>query len=506
MPFEKTPAQRAALEALAQTQPAPTDLIKFTSRGRALVFAPPQQEAQAHEAIAALAPNIAATWQRQEPPIDGYLGAFVAGEGEAAQEADIVVDFHSPPLMRRQRPKLATLPLGYFAATEEPNCLAEAKEMSGVFTKPRYFSYNADLCAHAANSVEGCNRCLDACSTQAIRSAGDKVEVNPYLCQGCAGCVMTCPSGALRYAYPSAKDMLAALRAGIGAYLRAAGHAPAVLFYAAARHEEVAAQPLPPNCLPVALEEAGAAGAEVCLAALAFGARRVAVYANNPTIAALAAEAQSVINAVMPALGLPEAMFVATTAAELPQILPAEDLPPLAPPAQFAANNNKREAFFMALNHFTATMPPAEEIIAMPAFAPFGEAQVDAKLCTLCMACAGACPAAAINAGKSAPRLTFVEENCLQCGLCQKTCPEGAISLMPRLNANKDARRQPRVLHEDKPLHCLRCNKAFASEGIIARMEEKLKTHWMFKKPEELRRLRLCEDCRVLDMFDSGKK
>ena len=39
-------------------------------------------------------------------------------------------------------------------------------------------------------------------------------------------------------------------------------------------------------------------------------------------------------------------------------------------------------------------------------------------------------------------------------------------------------------------------------QAMIARMTEKLQGHWMFEKPEAMNRLRMCEDCRVIDMFD----
>ncbi len=36
---------------------------------------------------------------------------------------------------------------------------------------------------------------------------------------------------------------------------------------------------------------------------------------------------------------------------------------------------------------------------------------------------------------------------------------------------------------------------------MMNKLQEKLKGHWMFQKPDALRRLRMCEDCRVKDMF-----
>ena len=500
---EKSAAFRAAMDALAQVQPAATDLVQFVSRGKAMVLAPPEKADAAATAAKALAPDITASVNTAEVQVEGHLGAFEIREGSTALPADIIVDYHNPPLLQQQQPRVRTLPLGYLsAAADEATALDTARTMTGTFTKPKYFTYQADICAHAHSGISGCNRCLDACATQAITSQGDKIAVDPHLCQGCGGCVMTCPSGALRYAYPTPKDMLEGLRAALHAYCRESDHAPAVLFYAAECAPVINAAHLPPHILPIAVEEAGVAGIEMWFATLAYGAGQVTVYADNPGIAAIAKAQLDTAHALLDALGLST-----EAVAEVEELSALAELPPptaLAPPAQFAADSDKRHIFFMAFNHFVAQATLADELIPLPQGAPFGEIKVDGGACTLCMACAGACPVSAIRAGNTAPRLTFVEENCLQCGLCAATCPEDAITLIPQLNADKSARRHARLLNEDKPAYCLRCQKPFASERVIGRMQEKLKGHWMFQKPEEMRRLRLCEDCRVLDMFDGG--
>ncbi len=41
---------------------------------------------------------------------------------------------------------------------------------------------------------------------------------------------------------------------------------------------------------------------------------------------------------------------------------------------------------------------------------------------------------------------------------------------------------------------------------MMDRMSEKLGGHWMFQKPEALRRLQMCGDCRVRDMFELEAK
>ena len=97
-----------------------------------------------------------------------------------------------------------------------------------------------------------------------------------------------------------------------------------------------------------------------------------------------------------------------------------------------------------------------------------------------------------------APRLSFIEKNCVQCGLCATTCPEDAITLVPRLllaDAGK-ARRQPRVLNEVEPYRCIRCAKPFGTLRAIEAMMSRLSGHSMFQGASA-ERLRMCGDCQM---------
>jgi len=147
--------------------------------------------------------------------------------------------------------------------------------------------------------------------------------------------------------------------------------------------------------------------------------------------------------------------------------------------------------------------PVRKDELPMPAGAPYGAVVVDKQKCTMCLACVGACPEGALLDAKDKPQLRFIERNCVQCRLCEKTCPEDAISLVPRLLLTSAAT-QPAVVNEDKVFACVRCGKPFANQRIIDNMLGKLATHSMFKDPAALRRLQMCQDCRVTDMFEKG--
>ena len=78
-------------------------------------------------------------------------------------------------------------------------------ELVGEFDKPRYVTFEAELCAHSRSRRTGCTRCLDVCPTGAIAPAGDVVAIDPFVCAGCGACAGVCPTGAATYALPAAR-------------------------------------------------------------------------------------------------------------------------------------------------------------------------------------------------------------------------------------------------------------------------------------------------------------
>ena len=145
----------------------------------------------------------------------------------------------------------------------------------------------------------------------------------------------------------------------------------------------------------------------------------------------------------------------------------------------------------------------ADAVVHAPvaAGAPFGDVTVS-DACTLCMSCVGACPASALKAAADAPRLSFLERNCLQCGLCAQTCPESAITLAPRLLLAQ--RKQERLLREAEVFCCTACGKPMGAKPVIDSMLARLAGHSMFATPEALARLTQCGDCRVIDIYSAG--
>jgi ferredoxin len=166
--------------------------------------------------------------------------------------------------------------------------------------------------------------------------------------------------------------------------------------------------------------------------------------------------------------------------------------------AGFNLSAEKRTTLDFALDHLAKGK--AIDQIELKAGAPFGSLAVNKQTCTLCKACIGACPEAALLDSPETPALRFIERNCVQCGLCAATCPEDAISLVPRLLIGAQAK-EPVMLNEAQPFHCIRCAKPFGTRQMVENMLGKLGGHSMFAGGT--RRLQMCGDCRVVDMVEN---
>ena len=447
---------------------------------------------------------------------------------DVSDNFDLVLDLSDAPVLGMHQP-----PQGYVHAGRDParllKAVLELGELCGEFEKPRFFQYKSKLCAHSRNEQVGCNACVDVCSARAIRSEATTtggVVVEPHLCVGCGACSTVCPTGALAYAYPGTVDQGRRIRTLLSTYARAGGRAPALLVHSEgagtrlidelgrAARVDAALQGVPARVLPMAVWHTASVGLDLWLAVLAHGAANVWILLTDEEAPeyreALAAQV-AVANAVMNGMGYPGtpvALLSARDARDLPALdaaLRAPAATTVRQAAAFATQADKRATLDLALDHLLAQAPAAPEEIALPrAGAPFGAVQVDADKCTLCLSCVGACPASALADNAERPQLRFIEKNCVQCGLCETTCPEDAITLVPRLwlaDAGR-ARKQARVLHEVEPYRCIRCNKPFGTLKAIEVMIGKLAGHAAFQGAAA-DRLRMCGDCRVIDIHSN---
>ena len=486
---------RAELAAVPQGETSPSDAIVYASRGRTIVIGEGRQSADVAIALAIDRdvtlvggdPSPATSMPRLEtvagPPqaLEGWLGAFTLSVGGRSLSADVVIDHGPLPLIERSVP-----PFGYFATRGDAAALtlaaAEARTLVGRFHKPRYFTYEARICAHESFGQTGCTRCLDVCGAHAIRSAGRTISVEPQLCQGCAACALACPTGALSVAAPR-RDALwssagAALRAAPGATL-SVGSAPDASTLTSGVFLET----------PVL----AAFGEELWLHALADGAGEVSLLLDPAAPAetrALLETRVAEVNVMTAALGRgAAAVSIAGESGHPPARASAAPAPPM--PAA-PDNQRKRDWLNAALTRLEPEggFAPAP----LPAGAPLGAIVVDADACVMCGICAQTCPTAAIAYGErdGRARLSFAEGNCIQCGLCARLCPEQAVALAPRL-APAALRGSLQPLNEAPLAACESCGARFTPQPLLDSM---LRKAGPSTQPAMLAQLRRCTPCR----------
>src|SRR3954467_14352931 len=392
----------------------------------------------------------------------------------------------------------------------------KARDLVGHFDKPKYINFTAELCAHSRSELTGCHRCLDLCPTGAIVPDGDHVTISAEICAGCGQCAAACPTGAATYALPPPDTLLHKLRAMLQAYHQAGGSRPILLLHdddhgtplidALARHGEG----LPANVLPLAVNEITQVGLEAIVAAFAYGTtgfrfllrakRRHAVAGLTQTIA--------MADAILAGLGF-AGRRVATLETDDPDVLGRElyGIEPsagVAQPATFRTVGKRRDLLRFALTELHRAAPSPVDVIALPEGAPLGTVNVDVGGCTFCLSCVSACPTGALRDDPDRPALKFVEDACVQCGLCQSTCPEKVITLTPQIDFTEAVTRA-RIIKEEEPALCIRCQTPFGVKSTIEKIAAKLEgRHWMY--PGQGKRsdaIRMCADCRVITMSET---
>jgi len=538
----------AALIAAAEEDMPPISLVTLESGGVALIYG---RDEVAIEAAQRLADRLDITVLLTKPGdviprrtnefpvlkgtirnIRGHLGAFELAIDDYAQPlpssraklvfgssrdgatstCDLILDLSGgAPLFpaHELRPGYLRADPRDRAAVER--AVADAGGLVGTFDKPRFIQFEASLCAHSRSGITGCTRCLDLCPTGAITPDGNAVAIDANVCAGCGSCASVCPTGAASYSLPGADALMRRLRTLLQTWRKAGGSDAIVLFHDGEHGDGIIdalarfGVGLPANVLPVRVNEVTQLGPENIAAVFAYGGCGVAMLTRakpRHDISGLRRAAE-MSDTIVSALGFGAGLVRIIETDDPDQLRVMLDAQPAGiatqKPAGFVPRGAKRGVLETTFRELHLAAPAPVDVVPLAPGAPFGGVNLNVEGCTLCHACVTACPTHALSDNPDRAMLRFTESLCVQCGLCESTCPEKVITLEPRLDF-KAWNAPLAVLKEEEPFNCIACGKPFGTKSSIDRVLAKLgEKHWMFQgaNAKRLDVIKMCADCRV---------
>lgn len=458
--------------------------------------------------------------------VDGYAPAMPSSRAElgfvmprdgASSTCSVILDISGGDALLPSHEKRD----GYFRvdpanAVAIAEAMFELSDLAGEFEKPIYVKYDGDICAHSRSTKIGCSNCLDICPASAITSAGDTVEIDHAVCGGCGACSSVCPTGAVTYMMPQRVDLTRRIQSLLSTYLRAGGKSPVLLVHDERHGADMIGaiarfgRGLPAETIPVTVNEVTQIGHDAMAVAFASGAASICILADpkkRDELSGLTTQME-LMSTFLDGMGyeadnrlriiedadpdqVEQALWEAATPAEMK-------------PQAFTALSGKRETARTALAALNAEAPAPQEVIALPAGSPYGRISINTEGCTLCLSCVSACPAGALADNPDKPSVRFVEQACVQCGLCRNTCPESVITLEPRYSFSPEAL-SPSILHEEEPFECIKCGKPFGTRSTIERIVEQLAgKHSMFADEDSQSLIKMCDNCRIVHQATSA--
>ncbi len=439
-----------------------------------------------------------------DPTGRGALG-WTAPRNGGTSQCDIILDLSGgAPLFPAPAKREGYLRADPGSIHAVADAVLEASQLVGTFEKPLYVATTPGLCAHSRAGQTGCTRCLDICPTGAILPDGDHVAVDAMICAGCGACSAVCPSGAISYDAPPPETLFRRIHTLASAYLDAGGEAPRLLVCDRDFGTEMIAlaarfgRGLPADTIPLEVDALSGFGHAEMLAALAAGFAGVSVLLA-PTTERDAPERELALATAIAGEGRIRMLDIADPDALCEALYTSDEPPPPCVEPVLPMGSRRQVARLAA-----RALRPDQEVLPLPAGAPYGAVLVDTDACTLCLSCVSLCPSGALVDNPDLPQLRFQEDACLQCGLCSHVCPENAIAYAPRLDLT-DAALGQRVLNEEEPFACVECGALFGVKSTIERITEKLAgKHSMFADPARARLIQMCDDCRVRAQYHSA--
>ena len=319
-----------------------------------------------------------------------------------------------------------------------------------------------ERCVALRSRVCSCRRCVDVCTTRAIRVEEGKLSFDECSCTTCGACAAACPTGAIVMLCPSDKELDASLRhtlaCGGATATVACRHAGTIAPTDTARTDGTDTCRVP--CL-------GRVDVSLLLGLAAQGASSIELVSGRCPACANARGGAAARQVVREAQALLEAcgsqtciellergdadkdggasgsstpMAVGTDAERLVVTGPIKpDAQTRRLPCHVPARRLRLFRNIKALGSPSSKSVQTHETFSLV---------IDTSACTGCGGCGFLCPTGALrlieedNGGKL---LAHAPALCVACGLCEQSCPRQAISSTPEVRLDRFIEQQPDV-------------------------------------------------------------
>lgn len=354
---------------------------------------------------------------------------------------------------------------------------------------------DSTVCQYSARLRTGCNVCLTACHHGAVIQGADGVQIDHRVCVECGACLGSCPTGALQYkrfsdaafveyfrtfSLPPGTTVVLGEEEELHKYWWQSGDK---------RHEHVFFMEYP---------TINALHAMHFLLLYAMGAKQILLLGQESS--SLKSQID-LSNTLLQSLFKQEQVIRLSKRSELNSIFDehgnAESLTHYYHDFSYA---NRRQKTIDLVQFLRAQSDVEPAGIATKYF---GEIICDEERCTQCLACVNECRMEALVADSDSYSLKHTSVRCVQCGLCVTVCPEEALTMKPGLVV-QDAFFTEKIVAQAEPARCKGCGKIFGTRKSLEKVMAILSSKNLWDSNDDL--LSYCEDCRVVNLYESSEK